>query len=416
MITGLEGQRLASGFPMASANFPGAWLLVLLLSFSVRAAELPRGDWQRHGLPVAAREELRALLRGQVEHKRVPGGSLLLVHKGEVIFAEGFGWASIAAKRPFNFADPVKIASITKPIVATGIIALAAEGKVSLDEPVSQWLPEFRDVKLYSGERASRAPTIRELLSHTGGAPVDESPQGRPWLRDWTNDPKVMLADVVKRLSQTGLAWEPRAKFGYSGSGFEIAVRAVEVATGLKFEQQVAERVFKPLGMTETTFRPTPAVRAMIPTGYNLTTNGLVASTRVPRDRNATSYVTYGGSIVSTAEDLAKFLLLHLHEGEWQGRQLIPRDAIHAMHRKPEWSKTGYGLGWSLGLIGKDGNRLTIGHTGSSGTACNIDFKKQVVWVLFTQMPAPKSAELTKEPSFHTLVRNKLKEIVASLE
>ncbi|MBN8458190.1 MAG: beta-lactamase family protein [Verrucomicrobia bacterium] len=375
---------------------------------------LPRGDWEKHGFAVTARDELRTLLREQVEQKRVPGGALIMVHQGEVVFAEGFGWANLEAKRPFRITDPVRIASITKPIVATAIVALAAEGRFSLDEPVSTWLAEFRGVKLLSGAPASRAPTIRELLSHTGGAPVDESTQGRPWLREWTKDPKITLDDVVKRLSQTGLAWEPRARFGYSGSGFDIAVRAVEAATGQPFEQQVARCVLVPLDMTSTTFRPSAEVRAAMPAGYHLTARGFVASSRVLRERGATGYVTYGGSIVTTPEDLAKFLLLHLRDGEWQGRQLVPVDAVRAMRRKPEWSKTGYGLGWSLGRVGKDGNRLTIGHTGSSGTACKVDFQHQTVWVLFTQMPVPKDAAL--EPHFRNLVRDKLDEIVARLK
>ncbi len=392
--------------------------LSILLAAGVRAlglGELPQGDWEKHGLPVSARDELRALLADQVEQKRIPGGSLLLVHHGEVIFAEGFGWADIAKKRPFKITDAVRIASITKPIVATGIVALAADGRVSLDEPVSKWLPEFRGVKLYSGMEASRAPTIRELLSHTGGAPVDESPQGRPWLREWSNRPDVTLAHVVKRLSETGLAWEPRAKFGYSGSGYDIAVRAVEVATGRSFEEQLTERVLKPLGMDQTTFRPDEKARADVPKSYNLTAKGIVTSTRPPRERNATTYVTYGGSLVSTPADLAKFLLLHLDHGQWHEEQLVPADAVRSMHRPPEWSHTGYGLGWSLGLIGKGKERMNIGHTGSSGTACGIDFRKQVVWVLFTQMPAPKKGTATEEAGFHQLIREKVKQIVEAI-
>lgn len=378
--------------------------------------ELPRGSWVEHGLPESSREELRSLLKDQVERQRIPGGSILLIHKGELIFAEGFGWADIAAKRPFQVTQPVKIASITKPIIATGIVAIADGNQISLDEPVSKWLPEFLNVKLYSGEPAARAPTIRELLSHTGGAPIDESPQGRPWLRDWSNGPNVTLADVVERLSKTGLAWEPGAKFGYSGSGFDTAVRAVEVATGRNFEEQLHSRIFMPLEMTETTFRPNSVVEAVIPKTYNLTTNGIVASTRKPREHNASNYVTYGGSLVTTPRDLAKFLLLHLQHGKWHGQQIISDEAIRSMHQKPKWSPTGYGLGWSLGKIGKGGQRLTIGHTGSSGTACSIDFDKQLVWLLFTQMPSPTNPALTKEPTFHQLFRDKLKEITAKLE
>ncbi len=356
---------------------------------------------------------LKSWLDEQVRNSRVPGGSLLIVHRGQVIFREAFGVASPKTQKPFTIDAPVRIASITKPVVATGIVVLAADGRVSLDEPVSTWLPEFRDIKLTSGETAKRAPNIRELLSHTGGVIADDAPQGRPWFQPWAQKTESTLEDAVKWAADQKLASEPGAEFAYSGCGFDTAVRAVEVACNIRFEDELEKRIFKPLGMNHSIFRPARRLQAEIPPGFNMTKDGFAPMTRTPRDFNDKTYVTYGGTLVCTIDDLGKFMQFHLDHGKFNGQQLVPEGAIREMHRKPAWSKTGYGLGWSLGNIAKDGSRITIGHTGSSGTACSIDFQKQGYWILFTQMPQPKSADLA--PHFHLLVRDKAKNVLEEL-
>jgi CubicO group peptidase (beta-lactamase class C family) len=357
---------------------------------------------------------LKSWLDEQVSKSRVPGGSLLIVHRGKVVFREAFGVASPTTKKPFTIDAPVRIASITKPIVATGIIALAADGKISLDEPVSTWLPEFRNIQLTSGKPAKRAPNIRELLSHTGGVIADDAPQGRPWLKTWAFKAEATLEDAVKWAADQKLASEPGTEFAYSGCGFDIAVRAVEVACKVRFEDELQKRVFTPLGMHHSTFRPDRKLQSEIPPGFNLTKDGFVPITRTPRDFNDKTYVTYGGTLVSIIDDLSKFMQFHLDRGKFNGHQLVSEKAIREMHRKPSWSKTGYGLGWSLGNIAKDGSRITIGHTGSSGTACSMDFQKQGFWILFTQMPQPRSPELA--PHFQLLVREKAKKVLEELE
>ncbi len=255
---------------------------------------------------------LKSWLDEQVSKSAVPGGSLLIVHRGQVVFREAFGVASPTTKKPFTIDAPVRIASITKPIVATGIIALAADGKISLDEPVSTWLPEFRNIQLTSGKPAKRAPNIRELLSHTGGVIADDAPQGRPWMKTWAQKTETTLEDVVKWAADQKLASEPGTEFAYSGCGFDTAVRAVEVACNVRFEDELEKRIFTPLGMHHSTFRPDRKLQAEIPPGFNLTKNGFVPMTRAPRDFNDKTYVTYGGTLVTIIDDLSKFMQFHL--------------------------------------------------------------------------------------------------------
>jgi CubicO group peptidase (beta-lactamase class C family) len=114
-------------------------------------------------------EVIRALLRGAVEGENVPGVSLLLAHRGEVIFREAYGWADVEAQRPLTPDDLVWIGSSTKPISATCVMRLADQGRIDLDVPIQQYLPEFRGTKLSGGISPSVLPSTRQLLSHTSG-------------------------------------------------------------------------------------------------------------------------------------------------------------------------------------------------------------------------------------------------------
>ena len=183
-------------------------------SRSGRAAEAPvlkPGKLAAHGLREADLEGLRSILRKAVENKTLPGVSLLLAHRGEVLFREAFGDLTVD--------QPVKMASDSKPVAATAVMAVVDQGKMRLDDPLTKFVPEFKGTKV---EKA----TVRQLLSHSAGI-GDQFPGG--WPRANT------LAEFASAVATQGSLREP-GKFRYSSVGIDLACRCAEKAAGRPFE------------------------------------------------------------------------------------------------------------------------------------------------------------------------------------
>ncbi len=346
-------------------------------------APLPRGDWVAHGFPAKARDALRKHLRDSVERGEVPGGSLLLMHKGEVIFREGFGYAHIKRKRPFTADAPCRIASLSKPIIATLIVKLAAQGTLDLDKPIDAYLPVMEALRLKSGEPPAHQPTLRQCLKHTAGFLSDYEPGGRPWLR--LKGKGLTLAQVVEREAHMPMARNPGKRFAYSGIGYDVAGRIVEVATQRALNNVLRDEICKPLGMTHTTYYPDAATRAQIPSFYWLWRSDGKFRRRLNRPPvQEGHYISVGGGITSTLDDLARFLLMHQNEGRCNGTPFIPRDALHEMYRRRRPGPY-YGLGFTLGPAAADGLAAWIYHSGSSGTQLWLERRHHVIGVFFTQ-------------------------------
>jgi CubicO group peptidase (beta-lactamase class C family) len=175
-------------------------------------------------LTEAQQQMLHKLLRDAVEGEHFTGACLVLVHRGTVVFEGGVGAVEAGAKRRLRPSTRVPVGPLGEPVVATALVALADRGKPVLNMPISAYLPEFKGVKLVSGDPAPRAPTLRELLGHTGG------------------------------LTEMGLVRRLGEQYEHSPAGYAVAVRAAEAATGETFDDLLQRALARPLGMTDTTF------------------------------------------------------------------------------------------------------------------------------------------------------------------
>jgi CubicO group peptidase (beta-lactamase class C family) len=162
--------------PVTSSN-RREFLAVVIASAASHAWSKSRGDerdgdaWLAHGLTVEQRDQIRAAFRRGIDQKVIPGGNLLLIHKGESVFREACGRRDIKLERPFEVDTPCRIASLTKPHTATTLVILAEREQLSLNVPVEEYLPVFKGIKARGGEAARRSPTLLECLSHTTGFP-----------------------------------------------------------------------------------------------------------------------------------------------------------------------------------------------------------------------------------------------------
>ena len=201
--------------------------------------------------------EIAEALQPYVERQELAGAVMLVADREHVIYEDTVGWADIDGQRPMAANSMFWIASQSKPITAAAFMMLVDEGKVRLDDPVENYLPEFRGqmvlVEADKEHRLLKRPrhpiTVREVLSHTSGLPFQSA------LEEPTLD-LYPLAARVRSYAMTPLEFEPGTKYQYSNAGINTAARILEVVSGMAYEQFLHERLFDPLSMKDTTFWP----------------------------------------------------------------------------------------------------------------------------------------------------------------
>ena len=340
--------------------------------------------WLRHGFSETQREEIRAAFRWAIERQFIPGGALLLIHRGEPVFREAFGVADLETGRPFTLDAPCRIASVTKPHTATLVAMLVEQGKLSWDDPVDKYLPAFAGLSVRGEGPAARSPRIRELLSHTAGFPGQKAIESD----QWRIQVRGTLADAVNDLPGQGLAAEPGRVFAYTGMGYMVAGRIAEVVTGKEFGALMKERLLDPIGAATATFYPSEELKARMPTAYNRKEGAFERLDLSRRPEAMATFPNPAGRLISTLDDVGRFLLLHRNRGVADGKRLIASDSLEALYRpQPATGQDGYGLGFNVLKVGDNGVGVRVRHTGASGTLAQVDFENDLLIVLLTQIP-----------------------------
>ena len=298
---------------------------------------------------------ITAALQPFVENHTLAGAVTLVADKDRVLAVDTVGFSDIAAGKRMTPDAIFWIASMSKPITATAFMMLVDEGKVSIDDPVEKYLPEFKGQKVASGPDAKnpvlKTPvhpiTIRNVLSHTSGL-APHSPMETPTLDLFP------LAERVKSYAAMTLMFEPDSSYKYSNAGINTAGRIIEVVSGMSYERFLQEKLFTPLGMKDTTFMPNASQIARIAKSYrpNAAKDGIEETTigqlKYPLDDPSRQPMPAGG-LFSTAADLAKFCRMLLKGGQLDGKRYISEKALHTMTTKQTGDlPTGYGLGWSV--------------------------------------------------------------------
>ncbi len=305
-------------------------------------------------LRAEAPSAIAAALQPFVESHTLAGAVTLVTDKDRTLAVDTVGFADIAAGKRMTPDAIFWIASMSKPITATAFMVLVDEGKVSLDDPVEKFLPEFKGQKVASGDAknpVTKVPvhpiTVRNVLSHTSGLPP-HSPIEMPTLDLFP------LAERVKSYAAMTLMSEPDSSYKYSNAGINTAGRIIEVVSGMSYEQFLQEKFFTPLGMKDTTFTPSKSQIARIAKSYkpNAAKNGLeetvVSQLKYPLDDPSRQPMPAGG-LFSTAEDLAKFCRMLLNGGQLDGRRYISEKALRTMTGNQTGNlPTSYGLGWAV--------------------------------------------------------------------
>jgi len=320
-----------------------------------------------------------------VDAEKVAGGCVLVLHRGKVVYQRGFGYADIATEKPFTIGTPAIVASISKPMLGTAAFRLQEQGRLDLSASITNQLPAFAASKLESGERIPRGPTCIELFTHTGGLRGDSAPGGRPWFATWIRG-KTLEQAVDRFAAEVPFKAAPGSRYAYSGIGTDIAARVLEVATDKPRNYLFVETLAKPLGMTNTWYRDATAIERLppMPTRYRVDkARGLVVYKGRPVAETDT-YSSSGGTVVSTAPDLSRWLLMIRNKGQHEGRAFLKPETVATMLSAGPRGNNARG-GFFRRRTDQQGRALVIGHTGSSGTNCWIDFEKDVIGIMLTQ-------------------------------
>ncbi|MEY3812359.1 MAG: hypothetical protein RI910_341 [Verrucomicrobiota bacterium] len=318
-----------------------------------------------------------------VQREELAGAVALVANKDKVLHVTTVGFADIEVKKPMSADAVFWIASQSKGITATAVMMLVDEGKLSLDDSVEKYLPEFKDQKVAAGKAAPigrvRSITIRDLLSHVSGLPF-KSVEEQPTLDG------LPLAVAVKHYAKAPLVTQPGVKYQYSNAGINTAARVLEVVSGMAYEDFMDKRLFGPLGMKDTTFWPNAEQVSRLAKTYKpdaskkkLTLGGLGQLKADLADRTHRFPMPAGG-LFSTAKDVSTFCRMLLNGGELDGRRYVSVAALKELSSRqtPKELKDSYGLGFAVGLD-------FFGHGGAQATGMEVRTKDGLVLVWMVQ-------------------------------
>lgn len=358
-------------------------------------------------------QRLDSFLQQTTAKNGYPGAVALVEVDGRTAFHGQWGHADIAGTRPMRNDSIFRIYSMTKPVASTAILMLMEEGKLSLDEPLSRFIPAFADQQIVTGgdvahpqlAPAPRAITLRHLLTHTSGfaASSDTHAVATALLDRADVDSATSLEDVAARLARTPLADAPGTHFHYEGSNTDLLARVVEVASGQPFAQFLAQRIFQPLGMRDTAFEVPVAQRQRVvdlPTSRDDGTL-VIADTRSARTPGVRlkGYDSGAGGLYSTAADYLQFARMLLNDGQANGVRLLSRKSVDLMMADQLGGFTpaikgfsngeGFGLGGYVvtdpAVRGRLGSVGQFGWSGAASTYFTVDRKEKLVAIVLLQ-------------------------------
>lgn len=363
--------------------------------------------------PIAASQETF------VKDGQLSGAVTLVWKDGTLVSHEAVGFQDLETKTPMQKDSLFWIASMTKPITALGIMMLADEGKLSIDDPVEKHLPEFKGQLLLKEKteaqtllvKPARAITIKDLLTHTSGL-VGNSPL------DGDAIDVLTLKEAVITYALSPLQFEPGSKWSYCNPGINTLGRIIEVVSGEEYARFLEKRLFKPLRMKDTTFWPSKSDLKKLATSYKPTADGKgleVAQIKylTPPYSNKKRTPLAAGGLFSTAEDLLKLYQMILNQGEVDRKRYVSAESLALMTQNHTGElKAGFteGMGMGLGfqiVVTPTGATSTLspgtyGHGGAHGTQGWIDPVKKTIHILLIQRAGLKNGDASPmRQAFH---------------
>ena len=382
-------------------------LILLLILLNRTPHPLSAAEFDQEKL-----EGLRATIQKFVDNKTVAGAVAAIGSREGIVVSEAVGNLNREQKLPMPAEAVFRIASMTKPITAIAVMMLVDEGKLSVDDNVEKYLPEFKKQMLVESSTAgkvtlkppARPITIRDLLTHTSGLP-GAYPVG---IADLYVTRHLTLGESVAISSQRPLEFEPGTKWAYCNSGIDALGHIVEVVSGTSFEEFLERRLFLPLGMFDTTFYPNDEQLQRLAALYETKEGELrpVGFQLLGPTKNARHPIPAGG-LYSTVHDLGHLYRLMLTQGAIGELRLLSEKSVHEMTRIQIGELAGgftpgvsMGLGWQVTRKPEGVHAMmsagTFGHGGAFGTQGWIDPGQDLFVILLIQQSGLPNADASE--------------------
>lgn len=356
--------------------------------------EVKENSWEvvisGSGMDSVKLSEIPVVMKQFVDAQKISGAVTLVARNGHITSFEATGFRDLIQNLPMEKNTLFRIASMTKPFSAAAIMMLSEEGKLQLDDPVENYLPEFRNLWMVSEKSSekmllvqpSRKITIRDILTHTSGLAALPGPV------------KVKsISEYVHVISQLPLQFEPGTEWRYGGSGITAAARIVEVLSGMPFEEFLKNQIFIPLGMNSTYFAVPEGEAKRLATIYHPSADSVLIPAEVP---DWYSFPRPEAGLVSTASDMACWMLALLGKGMYNGTRILREESVAEMTKIQTGElhagfTEGMSFGLGLGIVREPQgvtamlSKGTFGHGGAFGTQYWADPATNTLYILMIQ-------------------------------
>ena len=366
---------------------------------------LPRAVPEDVGMSTSRLERITPVMQGWVDDGKIPCALTMIAREGRLVHFEKFGTQDVASTKPVGFDTIFRIYSMTKPITSIAVMMLYEEGHFQLGTPVSELIPAFKDMQVYTEGGAAivdaeNEMTIKHLLTHTSG--LIYGGEGDHPIHQRYRDANYYrgdLAYMAQELGKIPLLHNPGAAWNY-GMSTDVLGYLVEVVSGMPFEEYLKTHIFNPLGMNDTAFSVPEEKADRYATLYEPSEDGgIQVIENAPVSSGPLSFFHSGGAgLQSTAADYLRFCQMLLNDGELDGVRLLGRKTVELIrmnHISDDWQPLeragcGFGLGFAVVTDVAEtqgpGSLGTYSWGGLASTTFWIDPVEELIGILMTQL------------------------------
>jgi CubicO group peptidase (beta-lactamase class C family) len=419
---------------------------VILAGVKERAAEsdLPMAKPESVGMSTQRLQRIHTYIQGYMDRNEIAGAVTLVARHGKIVHFDAQGSRYKETNAAMQKDTIFSLMSMTKPIVSTALMMLFEEGRFMLDDPIANWLPSYANKQVLDPVSGRRVPTvrpitIRHVLTHTsglslapptGGGPQADgdaatvegaalvaaqlAQQSAPAAGAAARERPKTVAEAIERAANYPLAFQPGERWQYGSSTDFVAV-LVEKMSGMTIDQFLRERMFQPLGMTDTHYNIPREKVDRVAAVYRPDRDGHITLLRKPEFHEPTTYFPGVAGLNGTAADYFRFSQMLLNGGEYNGQRLLGRMTVNLMFSnhigsgKPVYIRgDGYGFGLGAGVLtdpAKSPDALSVGTWswgGADGTLFYIDPQEDIVALLMVQLNPYTRSEI--RPKFSNVV------------
>ncbi len=381
----------------------------VLHAVTAGSQEIVLTDAANVGMSTDRLQGVSSWIEEYVDSNQVSGAVVLVARQGKVVHHQAYGWRYKEKKAPMETDTIFTIMSMTKPIVSVALLTLFEEGKFLLDDPISKWIPEYNEMEVLvrDGPRTRRRPannpvTIRHVLTHTSGLltrPTNVTlSNAEQDIFKGDGNPSRTLGEHLRRASVIPLAFHPGEQWQY-GSSTDYVALLVERISGKRLDLFLQERIFEPLGMTDTHYYVPPNKLPRVAAVYKPDEEGLIQLRLPPQVQPPAEMFRGVAGLSSTSSDYYRFAQMLLNGGEFQGQRILGRRTVElaiSNHIKPDQSVyirgSGYGFGLGFGVLldpTQSSDTLSRGSFtwgGAYGTLFWVDPVEDLIGILMVQI------------------------------